>query len=175
MQNIAILMITMMTSLFVLKIYNKYGSFLFRLTISLILSTFALMAYTETHTFINFPYLGIIALILINLLDLEKLNKGIYSIVVIFSFLICLSKSHYVTLIPITLIVIIFARKKLKKRDWIFLVAILTSSLIQLVYSYRNMNMWIRPDSQPMSFYYLINSTLHQTIQQIIYIYTFLK
>lgn len=135
MQNIGIYIISLMGSIFVLKDYRKYGSLLFRLCIAMILGGGVTLTSTvDGYYFFNFSYYGIVALILISLLNFEKLNKKSYILLMIFSFFICISKSHYVVLIPIGILILIIFWKKLNSRKKIYLFLITIASSIEFLY-----------------------------------------
>ena len=166
MQNVAILMISTISSLFILKEYKKYGNAFFRLGICLILGTYTLVPYSETHTFINFSYFVLVILILLSLYDINKLTTFKYIVITIMIPLMCISKSHFVVLLPILIGIFIIFYKKTTKREKILLLCIQSALLIQIIYTINNYSRWINNDSEDLKFFKLINNVLHQLVQQ---------
>lgn len=167
-QYFGILFIASISSLFVLDSFKKYGSVIFRFTISLIISTFAIVPFTETYPFINYTYFGLIGIILISLLDLDKIKKKNYILIVTFCFFICLSKSHYVILLPVIVLAYIFFRKNISKRYFYFLLSLVISTIFQIIYILFHSTQKINNNE---TFSNLVKITSHQVIQQIRYIF----
>ena len=171
MQNTAILIISLICSLFILKEYSKYGNNFFRLAICLMLGSFTLVPYNETHTFINFSYFCLVVLILVSLLNIDKLSKLQYIILSIILFFMCISKSHFVILLPIIVMFFVFLYKKLSLREKKLLIILQISLLIQIIYTVRNISRWINDDSEKLEFSKIFSNVLHQLIQQTSYIF----
>lgn len=135
MQNTGVIFITLFSSLFVLEKFQKYGIFLFRLCIAIILGGgVTLTSSIEGYYFFNFTYYGIVALIFISLLDLNKLSKKIYIFILIFSFFINISKLYFIILFPITIFIFLFFWKKITDREKLYLIIISFSNFIQILY-----------------------------------------
>ena len=191
MSNVAILIISFGSSIFTLHRFKKYGNIFFRFTISILFAVFNIFPYAETHTFIAFAYMNIIMIFYISLIDFNELKKKNYILLVILTVLLCISKLHYITLLPVTMGILILLWKKLKIRDKIFLVSIALSTMIQLVYTYRHTKNWIRFDNEPayrivgrhttvwfrpigkIKILEIISIGTHQIIQQFVSIFNF--
>ena len=191
MSNVAILIISFGSSIFVLHRFRKYGNIFFRFTVSILFAVFNIFPYAETHTFIAFAYMNIIMIFYISLIDFNELKKKNYILLVILTVLLCISKLHYITLLPVAMGILILLWKKLKIRDKIFLISIALSTMIQLVYTYRHTKNWIRFDNEPayrivgrhttvwfrpigkIKFLEIINIGTHQIVQQFINIFNF--
>ena len=165
--NAAVLTVALMVSIFTLNYFEKYGNIIFRFIISMLFGTFNIVTYTETHTFIDFSYMNIILLFLIFLIDLKKLNKKQYASLMILTVLLCISKSYYILLLPLALVVLVLFWRKLIKREKIFLATILISCLLQTMYIYSNMHMWVTPQSKKLEILYIIQIGIHQIVQQL--------
>ncbi|WP_314291358.1 hypothetical protein [Leptotrichia massiliensis] len=191
MSNVAILIISFGSSIFTLHRFKKYGNIFFRFTISILFAVFNIFPYAETHTFIAFAYMNIIMIFYISLIDFNKLKKKNYILLMILTVLLCISKLHYITLLPVATGILILLWKKLKVRDKIFLASIALSTMIQLVYTYRHTKNWIRFDNEPayrivgrhttvwfrpigkIKILEIINIGTHQIVQQFINIFNF--
>ena len=173
MSNVAVLYVAMIVSVFTLESYKKYGSRIYRFLISLILGVFNLVPYGESHSFINFGYMNIILLFYISLLDLKKLKKKNFIVIMVLTFLLCLSKSHTIILLPICVIILIIFWKFLIKREKIFLSVINFASLIQIIYMHKNINVWKSEEGLnkivPLD---IIDIGTHQVVQQFINLFS---
>ena len=160
-------------SVFTLENYKKYGSRIYRFLISLVLGVFNLVPYGESHSFINFGYMNIILLFYISLLDLKKLKKKNFIAIMVLTFLLCLSKSHTIVLLPICVIILIIFWKFLIKREKIFLSVINFASLIQIIYMHKNINVWKSEEGLnkivPLD---IIDIGTHQVVQQFINLFS---
>ncbi|RRD40756.1 hypothetical protein EII29_02140 [Leptotrichia sp. OH3620_COT-345] len=135
MQNIGILIVSFMGSLFVLNNFKKYGEVLFRLCIALILSgSITLTSSVEIYYFFNFFYYGIVVLIYTSLLNFKNLKRKNYIFLIIFGFLINLSKSYFIVLVPILFLILLICHKKLIKREKIYMYILIISNIIQLLF-----------------------------------------
>ena len=170
-QNLGILIISLISSMFVLSNYKKYGNIYFRFIISLIIGTVSILPYTDSHSFINFSYFGIVFLILVSLLDLNNISKKWYSILITVSFLFCISKSHYVILFPIVLILICSFYKKIKGREIKFLYSILLGSLFQIIFMMNYISNVIKVKHEKLTVIEYINIFFYQISQQVAYIF----
>lgn len=173
MSNVAVLYVAMIVSVFTLENYKKYGSRIYRFLISLVLGVFNLVPYGESHSFINFGYMNIILLFYISLLDLKKLKKKNFIAIMVLTFLLCLSKSHTIVLLPICVIILIIFWKFLIKREKIFLSVINFASLIQIIYMHKNINVWKSEEGLnkivPLD---IIDIGTHQVVQQFINLFS---
>ena len=158
--NFAVLLVALMVSVFTLDYFEKYVNILFRFII--------IMPYTETHTFINFSYVNIVLIIFISLIDFEKLERKKYILFMVLTFFLCISKSHYVILLPIAVLLLFLLFKKLHYREKIYLVIISIALIFQIIYTYQNMAIWIRPEENKLTILQIINIGTHQVIQQFI-------
>lgn len=146
-QNIGIYIITLIGSMFVLQDYKKYGNLLFRLCVSFIIGGgITLTPTVEGYYLFNISYYGIVGLILISLLDFKNLEKKRYLFLMCFSFFVCISKSHYIILIPIGIMSMIIFFKDIKIREKAFLALVILSSFLQFVY------IKINSDVPPLNF-----------------------
>lgn len=171
-QNTGILIISLIVSSFCLYRYKKYGDFWFRFLISMLLGTLRIGTYIDTHAFINFSYYGIVALILIALLDFKSISKKYFSLLIILTVLLNISKSHFIVLLPIVVFILIFFRNNLSKRDKIFLGTIGISNFFQILYMIRCMKIWDgNVDNRPLTFFERVNIAVHQVVQQVIFIF----
>ena len=173
MSNVAVLYVAMIVSVFTLENYKKYGSRIYRFLISFVLGVFNLVPYGESHSFINFGYMNIILLFYISLLDLKKLKKKNFIAIMVLTFLLCLSKSHTIVLLPICVIILIIFWKFLIKREKIFLSVINFASLIQIIYMHKNINVWKSEEGLnkivPLD---IIDIGTHQVVQQFINLFS---
>ena len=191
MSNVAILIISFGSSVFILHRFRKYGNIFFRFTISILFAVFNIFPYAETHTFIAFAYMNIIMIFYISLIDFNELKRKNYILLMILTVLLCISKLHYITLLPVAMGILILLWKKLKIRDKIFLICIMLSTMIQLAYTYRHTKNWIRLANEPeykivgrhtwvwlrpigrLKILEIINIGTHQIVQQFISIFNF--
>jgi len=86
----------------------------------------------ELHTFINFPYYGIIPLVLTLFIEKNKLSKKTYVSLLVLIFFMILSKGVFVIFIPVYLI-LVFTNKK-NKSEFFFNLIILLAIIIQLIF-----------------------------------------
>ena len=170
-QNLGIIIISLVSSLFVLDNYKKYGNIYFRFIISLIIGTVSIIPYTDSHSFINFSYFGIVFLVLVSLLDLDKISKKLYRIFIIVAFFFCLSKSHYVILFPIVLTLRWIFNKKITKRELKYLESILLGSLFQIIYMMNYISNAIKVKHEKLTIFKYLEIFFYQISQQIIYIF----
>lgn len=172
-QNFSILFISIISALFCLDKFSKYGNRIFRFTISIIISTCSIVyIYYDSHSFINFSYYGIVFIILMSMINLNEVSKKALIVITIFSTLICISKSYFVILIPIIIILYIFKRKQLTKRYKLYFLSILLANLVQIVYTSRNIDQWIKPNENRLNILKLFKATIYHLVQQVIeYVY----
>lgn len=168
MSNIAILVVAFMVSCFTLNCYKKYGNILFRFIICIVFGVFNILSYTETHTFIDFSYMNIVLIIFISLLNFKKIKKRNYILIIILTFFLCISKSYYVILLPICVFILVFFWKKMIKKEKIYLMTISIATVFQIIYTYRNIEMWIKPEKEKLSIFQILNMGTHQAVQQFI-------
>ena len=171
MQNSLILIMSSISSIFIMKEYNKYGNIFFRFVICLILSGFPILHVYETHSFINASYFNLVGIILISLLNFESFTKKKFVLIMIITFFLCLSKAYFIVLFPIVVITYIIFKKKLSKREKIYLFIIALSTLIQAIYTYNN-SKWIDTlDEKKITLIENFNRILHNIVQQVIYLF----
>ena len=91
----------------------------------------------------------------------------------VLTFLLCLSKSHTIILLPICVIILIIFWKFLIKREKIFLSVINFASLIQIIYMHKNINVWKSEEGLnkivPLD---IIDIGTHQVVQQFINLFS---
>ena len=170
MQNTGILIISIITSLFVLKIYKKYGNLYFRFLISILLGTLRIGSFLESHVFINFSYYSLVALILISFLDFNKLKRKNYIMLMIMVVFLSISKSHFVVMFPLVFFSFLIFRKKISRRYNIFLLIIGISNIIQILYMKNNIGLWIG-NKEKTTVLEVFNNSFHQMIQQLIFLF----
>ena len=170
MQNILILIMLSISSTFVLKEYKKYGTIFFRFIICLILSGFPMLNISEVYTFINVGYFNLVGVILISLLNLKKLNQKTFIFLMIITFFLCLSKAHFIVLFPIVIMIYAIFRKKMFKREKIFLFSVAFSTFIQFIYTYMNKNKW-SSNEQKIKLFKSIEAMFYNVVQHLIYFF----
>jgi len=169
MQNVGILLITSFSSLFIMDKFKKYGSFLFRMCIAIILGGgVTLTSSVEGYYFFNFIYYGFVALILFSLMDFSRLKKWNYIMMLILTFFIVISKSHYITLLPIALIIMILFRKKITKKEKFYAGVIVVASFLQLLFIKMNNSGGL---GNQQIIYPTISEVLYRVVQQFIFIF----
>ena len=190
MSNVAVLVVGMMVSVFMLKPYRKYGDVFYRFVVCMVFGAFGISStYIETHMFITMAYLNIVLLFYISLLDFKKMKRSRYILLMVLVFLLTLSKFLYVVLLPISVVLLVFMWKKLANREKICLGLVSLASVIQILYTYIHVKDWkitdesvtwkivgrgtvvnLRPTSQ-LKISEFMNTVLHQTVQQFINIF----
>ncbi len=170
MSNISILIIGLMVSVFTLNNYRKYGERSYRFLMSLIFGVFNILSasYIETHVFIDFGYMNLFLLFFITLLDFEKIKRSKFISLMGLVFLLSLSKPQTIILLPLCIILLILLKKIIQKREKIFIVTISLASLIQTIYIYMNMRIWIKGDEPKVTILKIFNVGTHQVVQQFI-------
>ena len=169
MQNIGILLITFSASLFITNKFKKYGNFLFRMCVSIILGGgVTLTSSVEGYYFFNFVYYGFVTLVFFSLINFSRLKKINYLMILLLTFLIITSKSHYIILFPIAFLILVLLRKKINKREKIYLVIMIISSFFQLLFIKMNnsgglVNQELR--------YPTISEILYRVVQQFIFVF----
>ena len=172
MSNVAVLVVGMMVSVFMLKPYRKYGDVFYRFVVCMVFGAFGISStYIETHTFITMAYLNIVMLFYISLLDFKKMKRSRYILLMVLVFLLTLSKFLYVVLLPISVVLLVFMWKKLANREKICLGLVSLASVIQILYTYRNRKLWINGDEPKFNIIEAANVVIHQTVQQFINIF----
>ena len=172
MSNVAVLVVGMMVSVFMLKPYRKYGDVFYRFVVCMVFGAFGISStYIETHMFITMAYLNIVPLFYISLLDFKEMKRSRYILLMVLVFLLTLSKFLYVVLLPISVALLVFMWKKLANREKICLGLVSLASVIQILYTYRNRKLWIKGDEPKFSIIEAANVVIHQTVQQFINIF----
>ncbi|WP_374124470.1 hypothetical protein [Leptotrichia hongkongensis] len=172
MSNVAVLVVGMMVSVFMLKPYRKYGDVFYRFVVCMVFGAFGISStYIETHMFITMAYLNIVPLFYISLLDFKEMKRSRYILLMVLVFLLTLSKFLYVVLLPISVVLLVFMWKKLANREKICLGLVSIASVIQILYTYRNRKLWINGDEPKFNIIEAANVVIHQTVQQFINIF----
>ena len=172
MSNVAVLVVGMMVSVFMLKPYRKYGDVFYRFVVCMVFGAFGISStYIETHMFITMAYLNIVPLFYISLLDFKEMKRSRYILLMVLVFLLTLSKFLYVVLLPISVVLLVFMWKKLANREKICLGLVSLASVIQILYTYRNRKLWINGDEPKFNIIEAANVVIHQTVQQFINIF----
>ena len=173
MQNFAMLLMLSINSAFILNNYKKYGNIFFRFTVSLILGSFSIFPFFETHVFVDLPYFNFIAIILISLLDFESLSKKKFIMLMILVPILCFSKSYFLVFFPISILVFIVFWKKISKRQKIYLFVLALSALIQIIYMHFYKAYWggLSPDTNSISFIGKVNNVFYSIVQNLIYLF----
>ena len=127
---------------------------------------FVIMSQDICH-FINNTYLGILLITEIYLLDLTKLKKWQYYLCITLSFILILSKFHYVAVLPIAIINLVFFGKKKNTRWRIFNVVLIVSAVIQLIGTY----LLTHGDLQNREFLGIHDFSISSTIKSVVYIF----
>ncbi|WP_315344795.1 hypothetical protein [Leptotrichia wadei] len=142
MQNFAMLLMLSINSAFILNNYKKYGNIFFRFIVSLILGSFSIFPFFETHVFVDLPYFNLVGIILISLLDFESLSKKRFILLMISVPILCFSKSYFLLFLPISILISIIFWKNISRRQKIYLLLLELSALFQTIYMYFNRNSW---------------------------------
>ena len=172
MSNVAVLVVGMMVSVFMLKPYRKYGDVFYRFVVCMVFGAFGISStYIETHMFITMAYLNIVPLFYISLLDFKEMKRSRYILLMVLVFLLTLSKFLYVVLLPISVVLLVFMWKKLANREKICLGLVSLASVIQILYTYINRKLWINGDEPKFNIIEAANVVIHQTVQQFINIF----
>ena len=173
MQNFAMLLMLSINSAFILNNYKKYGNIFFRFTVSLILGSFSIFPFFETHVFVDLPYFNLVAIILISLLDFESLSKKKFILLMISVPILCFSKSYFLVFFPISILIFIVFWKKISKRQKIYLFVLALSALIQIIYMHFYKAYWggLSPDTNSISFIGKVNNVFYSIVQNLIYLF----
>ena len=168
-QNIGVFIICMFGSLFVLKEYRKYGTLLFRICISIILGGgVTLTSSVEGYYFFNFVYYGLVCLVFISLLNFSNFSKCKYVIIMLFCFLLVISKATFIALLPIVLGILIIFWKKITNREKIFLGIIIISNLFHIIFIKLNGKGTYGGESFTIP---ALNNVLYRMTQQFIFLF----
>ena len=173
MQNFAMLLMLSINSAFILNNYKKYGNIFFRFIVSLILGSFSIFPFFETHVFVDLPYFNLVAIILISLLDFESLSKKKFILLMISVPILCFSKSYFLVFFPISILIFIVFWKKISKRQKIYLFVLALSALIQIIYMhfYKAYSGGLSPDTNSISFIGKVNNVFYSIVQNLIYLF----
>ena len=173
MQNFAMVLMLSINSAFILNKYKKYGNIFFRFTVSLILGSFSIFPFFETHVFVDLPYFNLVAIILISLLDFESLSKKKFILLMISVPILCFSKSYFLVFFPISILIFIVFWKKISKRQKIYLFVLALSALIQIIYMHFYKAYWggLSPDTNSISFIGKVNNVFYSIVQNLIYLF----
>lgn len=173
MQNFAMLLMLSINSVFILNNYKKYGNIFFRFTVSLILGSFSIFPFFETHVFVDLPYFNLVAIILISLLDFESLSKKKFILLMISVPILCFSKSYFLLFLPISVLISIIFWKKISRRQKIYLFLLGLSALFQVMYMYFNKDGWkVYSNSDVnLNFIDIANNIFYPIFQNVRYIF----
>ncbi len=89
-------------SMFCLKAYGRYMKKEFRFICCVFLGLTPMVSSLGAMFFINAVYFGLLYLFMIVMLDLNALSRRVYMLV-LFSCVVCISKAHYILLMPFAL------------------------------------------------------------------------
>ncbi|BBM46668.1 hypothetical protein JMUB3933_0143 [Leptotrichia wadei] len=173
MQNFAMLLMLSINSAFILNNYKKYGNIFFRFTVSLILGSFSIFPFFETHVFVDLPYFNLVAIILISLLDFESLSKKKFILLMISVPILCFSKSYFLLFLPISVLISIIFWKKIYRRQKIYLFLLGLSALFQVMYMYFNKDGWkVYSNSDVnLNFIDIVNNIFYPIFQNVRYLF----
>jgi len=138
--NIALIFIALFSSSICLKFFrNLIESDILRFLIALV---FVLQPDFELKTYTNFIYYAFIPLILV-LLNFEFIERCNYIQLFFLSFIfsiIILSKAFFVILLPILILILIYALALRKYKTSLFSFILISSCVVQLILSFLNRN-----------------------------------
>lgn len=121
-------------SMFCLNSYKGYMAKEFRFVCSIFLGCNLMAMNYNLTSFFNAPYFGLVYLFFIAMLDLDKISRPVY-ILILVSSVACISKGHYILMIPFAFFTVLYCLiKRRNKRLGTFAAAILLSSVIQFIY-----------------------------------------
>lgn len=131
MQGVEIFFVAFVCSRFILPAYNRFWNTEVRFCVSLFLGNVVWLCNNGSLPFINFVYLGIILIAFNFLLDFEKIHKATY-IYVLLTSIVVISKSHFVLLLFISMVIFLFCRRN--KRMAGYCLSVGTAAFVQLIY-----------------------------------------
>lgn len=118
---------------FVNKAYDCYHCDEIRFIISLFIGGTAFLPLGSLIALNNIGYVGGIYLMLCFMQDLDKISRLRFALMCIFSILMCISKFHYVVLIPIMLVALV-GFKTYTKRLRIYIISCMVGPVCMLIY-----------------------------------------
>lgn len=134
MQMTACILCCMMWAFFCLYPFKKYMSLAMRVVFCML--TMAVCFHPEILFFTNFPYWGVLPLLLLLLSDMKAWNKAEFWILTGFGALICLSKGAYAVIFPFMLIYLLFFYTELNRRQKVYGFSMAGATLLQILYSF---------------------------------------
>lgn len=147
MQISASILCCMMWAFFCLYPFKKYLPLTLRVVFCMM--TMAVCFHAETLFFTNFPYWGILPILLMLLSDMKEWTKAEFGLSTGFGMLICLSKGAYAVIFPFMLIYLLFFYTELNKRQKIYGFGMAGAALLQIFYSFGGSgdgSNWIRAE-----------------------------
>lgn len=147
MQMCACILCCMMWTFFCLYPFRKYMPLALRVVFCII--TMAVCFHSETLFFTNFPYWGILPILLILLSDMKAWNKAEFWMGTGFGMLICLSKGAYAVIFPFMLLYLLFFYTELNRRQKVYGFGMAGAALLQIFYSFSGSgdgSNWIRAE-----------------------------
>lgn len=134
MQMTACILCSMMWAFFCLYPFKKYVSLPLRVIFCMLVM--AVCFHQETLFFTNFPYWGILLILLIMLSDMKAWSKVEFWTLTGFGALICLSKGAYAVILPFMLLYLCFFYSELDKRQKIYGFSMAGTAFLQILYSF---------------------------------------
>lgn len=156
MQMSACILCGMMWAFFSLYPFRKYMALPLRI-VSCIL-VMSVCFHPETLFFTNFPYWGILLILLFLFSEMKEWNKVEFWTVTILGVLFCLSKGAYAVILPFMFLYLLFFHKELTKRQKLFGFCMAGAALLQLLYSFGGSGegeSWIRTEQLGQISYWL--------------------
>ncbi|MDD6810296.1 MAG: hypothetical protein PUD93_00260 [Lachnospiraceae bacterium] len=156
MQMTACILCCMMWAFFCLYPFRKYMSLPLRMVSCMLVM--AVCFHQETLFFTNFPYWGILLILLSLFSEMEEWNKAEFWILTILGALFCLSKGAYAVILPFMLLYLCFFYAELTKRQKLYGFCTSGAALLQLLYSFGGSGegeSWIRAEQMGQMEYWL--------------------
>lgn len=147
MQMSASILCCMMWAFFCLYPFRKYMPLALRVIFCLLVM--AVCFQEETLFFTNFPYWGILPILLMLLSDMQSWNKAEFWTGTVFGILICLSKGAYAVMFPVMMLYLLFFYPDLNRRQKVYGFGIAGGALLQIIYSFSGSgdgSHWIRAE-----------------------------
>ena len=134
MQITACILCSMMWAFFCLYPFKKYMSLSLRVVFCMLVM--AVCFHPETLYFTNFPYWGILLLLLFLLSDMKMWNKAEFLCLTGLAALICLSKGAYAVILPFMLLYLFLFWTQVDKRRKVYAFSMSGAALLQILYSF---------------------------------------
>ena len=156
MQMTACVICSMMWAFFCLYPFRKYMSLPLRVVFCLLVM--AVCFHQETLFFTNFPYWGILLILLTLLSEMKEWSKIQFGTLILLGALFCLSKGAYAVILPFMLLYLCFFYTELTKRRKLFGLCMTGAALLQLLYSFGGngeAESWIRAEQMGQLSYWM--------------------